>query len=168
MTTFSPCRRCARRDDCGRLADLRKAMRGTGITKANVKCDIPKADFPVGTPVMVRCFTIVDGIGWHPDYPEEGKVAVDRPGVVRAHKGGKFVALLDVGSEVGRPDDQSISIVGVYHDQLSRAEGRDPVALCACGLTADRCGDVSKHPRLLNGNEWNCWGKGLEEADHGG
>lgn len=156
MTVLSPCRRCARKGDCERLADLRKSLRGAGITKANVRCGIPKADFPVGQPVVVRCFTLDYG-----EFADSGyrRVNVARHGVVRSHRAGKFRVLLNVGEEVGAPgeDDMPISIVTAYHDQLALVEEQEaPVKLCDCGLTEDRCGELAYRPHLRSG-PWQCW-----------
>lgn len=157
MTSLSPCRRCARRGACDRLADLRQTLRGTGITKANVKCAMPKVDFPIGQPVAVRCFTIEDSDRFNPEAPDEVKVAVSRLGVVMSHATGKFRVLLNVGEEVG-PGDRPLAIVGAYHDQLSLVEGREmPVDLCACGLTEDRCRDPKKRPLMKGGDAWSCY-----------
>lgn len=154
MTVLSPCRRCARKGTCERLADLRKSLRGSGVTKASVKCGIPATDFPVGQPVAVRCFDLDYGGHNSEDFC---RVNVTREGVVMNYRAGKFRVLLNVGQEVGAPEDGTIAILGVYPDQLSRIEGKDtPVELCGCGLTQDRCEDRTKLPRIRDG-DWQCW-----------
>lgn len=156
MTSLSPCRRCARKDACERLSDLRKKLRGAGITKANVRCAIPKADFPIGQPVAVRTFTMEPAHKFHPERPEDQQVAVSRIGVIQRHRAGRFLILLDVGQEVGHAD-RPLSILGAHHDQLSLVEGREaPVDLCPCGLTEDRCEDKALRPQLRTG-PWSCW-----------
>lgn len=156
MTVLSPCRRCARKDTCERLADLREKLRGAGITKGNVRCGIPKVDFPVGQPVAVRTFTMEAADKFDPERPEDQQVAVSRIGVVQRHRAGRFLVLLNVGQEVGH-EDRPISIIGVHHDQLSLVDGREvPVDLCPCGLTEDRCEDKALRPQLRAG-PWQCW-----------
>lgn len=151
-----PCRRCARSETCERRADLRTKLRGSGITKANVKCAIPKVDFPIGQPVAVRTFTMEPAGRFHPERPEDQQVAVSRSGVVQRHRAGRFLVLLNVGQEVGH-EDRPISIIGAHHDQLSLVEGRGiPVDLCPCGLTDDRCEDKTLRPQL-RGGPWSCW-----------
>ena len=128
-------------------------MRGTGITKANVRCGVPKADFPIGQPVAVRTFTVETE---EADFPEHRQTFVSRIGVVQRHRAGRFLVLLNVGQEVGH-EDRPISIIGAHHDQLSLVEGRGiPVDLCPCGLTDDRCEDKTLRPQL-RGGPWSCW-----------
>jgi|JI6StandDraft_1071083.scaffolds.fasta_scaffold183376_3 hypothetical protein len=145
MTVLFPCHRCARKGDCEKRAGLREKLRGAAVTKANVKCAIPKADFPIGAPVAVRTFTIED----------ERKTGISCRGVVMRHRAGRFLILLNVGEEVGL-EDRPISIIGAHHDQLSLVEGQEaPVELCECGLTDDRCKDKALRPQFRNG-PWSC------------
>lgn len=154
MTAFSPCRRCAHRSDCGRLAGLRQTLRSTSITSAGVKCGIPAADFPPGTRVDVAIFTLAFGEDADDGYCRHKTV---RTGTVRTWRGMKCGVLLDVGQEVGGPDEGDVkhAIVRVYHDQIT-ARTEERRSLCACGLTADRCADPAKQPKI-KGADWGCY-----------
>lgn len=161
MTTFWPCRRCNHRETCLRLKDMRKQLRGAGITKANVKCSVPASDFPPGATVDVQAFEMTEGGGTYDSYGLE-KTAIVRRGVVREWTRGYAAVVLNADQEIRKFDstDSIGYLKKVEPDRLTRVDV--PIAkLCSCGLTAERC-ENGDHPSIRDG-KWACAERLAEE-----
>ncbi len=159
MVSLTPCRRCHRRADCAIKQKHVDLLRGSAITKANVRCVIPEADFPPGTPVLVKAFEMQ-----HDGYLDEGgedyiKVKVERAGIVTGwkKKGKKATVVLDVGAEIrpaSKNQDECIAHLHAEPDRLTRTG--DPVDMCECGgLPKARCAS-RQFPYLRGGSDWTC------------
>ena len=145
MTVFHPCHNCHRKAGCEILVAKRKAIRGLGITKANVKCKIPERDFPPGSIVDVKAFEI--------DYELQNKHAITVRGVVRAWKSGKASITIKKDDEIVTLDGHAIGNLRVTSERM-KATDLPPVTLCPCGLSQERC-ENSDYPSIKSG-EWVC------------
>lgn len=152
MVSLNPCRRCHRRGDCQKRTATLATLKGTGITKANLKCSIPAEDFPVGAAVTVKAFELVESGSWEPTYDQ---VECVRQGVVSNWRSGKATVALDDGQEITQPHKLPIYFLHAEPDRLTRIGG-DLVAMCQCGrLPAARC-DAGQFPKREAGAEWWC------------
>jgi hypothetical protein len=152
MTVLHPCLHCHRRDGCGIRTGLVTRLKGSGITKATVKCKIPEQDFPPGSVVMVQAFEIVEN---QADYagPDFFKQRTDRRGVVRGWRSRLCQVILDKDAEIEQLSGNPIAYLKVPSDHLTLLA--EPVReLCACGLDAERC-ENSDYPSVREG-EWRC------------
>lgn len=150
MTALRPCRRCHRRETCPVRADTLKSLRGLSITLANLRCGIPKEDFPIGSTVSVKAFEIVEN-----DREDQVKVDVFKIGVVRSWRNNKANVVLNAGQEIEKIyDGGKIGYLSVETDRLTRVDA-PIVELCGCGIAQERC-ENSDYPPVRNG-EWNCW-----------
>ena len=151
MTVFHPCFHCHRKAECPIKAQAAKALRGFNITKANIRCGIPKQDFPPGTTVEVRTFVLADIGDFEPTYKKE---PAWRRGVIARWKGSKATVALNKDQEIEQPSDSAIGYLSVTPDRLGRVDV-PLVELCHCGLTQERCQD-GDYPSVRNG-EFQCW-----------
>ena len=119
MTVLHPCLHCHRKSDCQIKRDMHVRLRGSGVTKATLRCKVPESDFPPGSIVSVRAFEM----RWDEDgYRDITSVAVDRLGVIRQWRAGKAWVVLNSDQEIQKLDDPNDKI-GLLHctsDRLTR------------------------------------------------
>lgn len=149
MTLLHPCLHCHRKADCPIKAATSAKLRGLNITKATLRCAIPKEDFPVGAVVDVAAFEILeDGDG------NTGKSSIVRRGVISSWHKGKATVVLYRDQEIAVADENAIGYLKVATDRLSRVDA-PIVELCTCGLDVKRC-DNSDYPSIRTG-DWSCF-----------
>lgn len=155
MTSLSPCRRCHRRLDCEIRARTLAALRGLGITKANLRCTLPEQDFPVGSRVYVRAFELIEGGHWDDGWRRNDVV---RAGTVTGWRNKKATVCLDAGQEIAFPESQGRPPIYFLHaepDRLAKAD-ESATALCRCGvLPKARC-EAGQFPTDRHNNRWGC------------
>lgn len=151
MTVLQPCLHCHRSADCETKRSTLARLRGLSITKANVRCRVPKEDFPEGSVVDVKAFEI--------DTEYSNKFHVVKRGVIARWRSGKVSIVLDKTQEIETPDGHNIGYLHVTTDRLTKVEGATR-ELCKCGLTQERC-ENRDYPSIRTG-EWSCFEQILE------
>lgn len=158
MTVLHPCLHCHRKSDCQIKIDTLAGLKGLRISKANLRCKIPRQDFPIGASVTVQAFELFD-CGYS-DAESYRKSAITRRGVVSAWKGNKATVVLDKDEEIETPDG-NIAHLHAEPDRLARIDA-PLVEMCSCGgLSKARC-EANDHPSLRNDGAWYC--KTADEA----
>jgi hypothetical protein len=151
MTVLQPCFHCHRAADCETKRSTLARLRGLAITKASVRCRIPKDDFPSGTVVDVKAFEI------EPEF--SNKFEVVKRGVVSRWHNGKVSVVLDKAQEIEVFESHKIGYLHVTTDRLTKI-GDDVRELCKCGLTQERC-ENRDYPSTRTG-QWECFQAVLE------
>jgi hypothetical protein len=147
MTVLHPCLHCHRRPDCEIKARTLTLLKGSGITKANLKCSVPEKDFPPGSVVMVKAFELVE------DCEDFTPTPTSRRAVVRQWRNRLASVVLEKDQEIAQPSSNPIAYLKVPSDRLTLVD--EPVrVLCRCGLDAVRC-ESNDYPSVRNG-EWYC------------
>lgn len=154
MPYLKPCRRCRQRNGCDKKAATLKALRGSLVTAATVKCDRYGSKFQEGQRVVVTISKAQRGYG-SISYDEDDESFRLRdaqlvegpaifPGTVMRQASLKFMVLLDL-------NEKNTVVVWVYPDAMTPIDDRWelckkcdlPVDAEVKNWSCDMCGEES-------------------------